>query len=256
MSEEQSKQPNSEQPKSQKTPSATPQEKGAAQPSLLQKVLGVVRSFLPGAISEKLPDGILAGAIAAIFLLLLTLPLVLPPADGATEVAEVAAIEEPQLPPEAIAPEESPLPVEEISPKLSLSEEIVEDDSSSSTLVAPEPAEPIEVSPAPAPKLTPEQYLVVAIQNQISDITNKYGGGVIESIEVNFPGSLLVVQLSNDWYDLSETKQDELANQMFQQARDLDFKKLEAVDPEGVLLARDPVIGSEMIIVQRSLWEL
>ncbi len=256
MSEEQSKQPNSEQPKPEKTPSATPQEKGAAKPSLLQKVLGVVRSFLPEAISQKLPDGVLAGAIAAIFLLLLTLPLVLPTGDGATEVAEVAAIEEPQLPPEAIAPEESPLPVEEVSPEISLSEEIAEDEPSSSTLVAPEPTEPIEVTPAPVPKLTPEQYLVVAIKHQISDITNQYGGGVIESIEVNFPASLLVVQLSNDWYDLDETEQDELANKMFQQARDLDFKKLEAVDPEGVLLAREPVIGSEMIIMQRSLWEL
>jgi hypothetical protein len=65
-----------------------------------------------------------------------------------------------------------------------------------------------------------------------------------------------VVQLSNDWYDLDEAEQDELANQMFQQAQKLDFKKLEAVDPEGVLLAREPVIGSEMIIVQRSLWEM
>jgi hypothetical protein len=255
MSEEQSKQPNSEQPKSQKTPSTTPQEKASSQPSLFQRVLGVVRSFLPGAISQKLPDGILAGAIAAIFLLLLTLPLVLPPTEeGTTEVAEVATIEEPQLP--AIAPEESPLSVEEVSPELSLSEEIAEDELSSSTLVAPEPTEPVEVSPAPAPKLTPEQYLVVAIQNQISDITNQYGGGVIESIEVNFPASLLVVQLSNDWYDLDEAEQDELANQMFQQAQKLDFKKLEAVDPEGVLLAREPVIGSEMIIVQRSLWEM
>lgn len=256
MSKEQPKQPNSEQPEPEKTSSATPQKKVSPQPSLLQRVLGVVRSFLPGAISQKLPDGILAGAIAAIFLLLLTLPLVLPTVDGATEMAELTAIEEPQLPPEAIAPEESPLSVEEISPELSLSEEIAEDESSSSTLVAPEPAEPIEVTPAPVPKLTPEQYLVVAIQNQISDITNQYGGGVIESIQVNFPGSLLVVQLSNDWYDLSDAEQDELANQMFQQARDLDFKKLEAVDPEGVLLARDPVIGSEMIILQRSLWEM
>jgi hypothetical protein len=255
MSEEQSKQPNSEQPKSQKTPSTTPQEKASPQPSLFQRVLGVVRSFLPEAISQKLPDGILAGAIAAIFLLLLTLPLVLPPTEeGTTEVAEVATIEEPQLP--AIAPEESPLSVEEVSPELSLSEEIAEDELSSSTLVAPEPTEPVEVTPAPAPKLTPEQYLVVAIQNQISDITNQYGGGVIESIEVNFPASLLVVQLSNDWYDLDEAEQDELANQMFQQAQKLDFKKLEAVDPEGVLLAREPVIGSEMIIVQRSLWEM
>jgi hypothetical protein len=254
MSEEQPKQPNSEQPKSQKAPSTTPQEKGTAKPSLFQRVLGVVRSFLPEAISQKLPDGILAGAIAAIFLLLLTLPLVLPTVEEVTEVAEVAAIEEPQLP--AIAPEESPLSVEEVSPELSLSEEIAEDELSSSTLVAPEPTEPVEVTPAPAPKLTPEQYLVVAIQNQISDITNQYGGGVIESIEVNFPASLLVVQLSNDWYDLDEAEQDELANQMFQQAQKLDFKKLEAVDPEGVLLAREPVIGSEMIIVQRSLWEM
>lgn len=238
MSEEQSKQPNSEQPEPQKTTSASP--KASPKPSILQGILGAIRSLLPAAISNKLPDGILVGAIAAIFLVLLTLPLVLPSGDRVTEVPEVAAI----------APEESPLSIEDVSSG------IVEDELSSSTLVAPEPASAVEVTPAPAPKLTPEQYLVVAIQNQIADITNQYGGGVIESVQVNFPGSMLVVQLSNDWYDLDEAEQDELANKMLQEAHNLDFKKLEAVDGEGVLLARDPVIGSEMIIMQRSLWEM
>lgn len=236
MSEEQPQQPNSEPaPKTQNTPSS--------KPSLLGGVLGAIRSLLPRGLSQKLSDGMLAGALAAIFLLLLTLPMVLP--NG--KPAEIGAIE--QLP-----REESTLSLEEVSPDISLSEGIVEDESS--ILVAPEPPEPVEVTPAPAPKLTPEQYLVVTIQNEIADITNQYGGGVIESIQVNFPASMLVVQLSNDWYDLDDAEQDELARKMFQQARDLDFKKLEAVDPEGVLLARDPIVGSSMIILQRSLWEM
>ena len=243
MSQEPPTQPNSEQPEPQKTPQETTSPKS----SFLGGVLGVVRSLLPPAISQKLSDGMLAGAIAAIVLILLTLPLVLPSGKPAGEVAEIAAIEQPP-------PEDSTLSLEEISPELP-SEEIVEDESSISTLVAPEPAEPVEVTTVPPPKLTPEQYLIVAIQNQIADITNEYGGGVIESIKVNFPASLLVVQLSNDWYDLDDVEQDELANQMFQQAQDLDFKKLEAIDVEGVLLARDPVIGSDMIILQRSLVE-
>lgn len=237
MSEEQSKQANSEQPEPQKTTSASP--KASPKPSLLRGLLGTIRSLLPAGISNKLSDGILAGAIAAIFLVLLTLPLVFPSGDGATELPEVGAIAS-----------------EEVSSDMLESEAIVEDESSSSTLVAPSPAEIVEVTPAPPPKLSPEQYLVVAIQNQISDITNKYGGGVIESIQVNFPGSMLVVQLSNDWYDLDEAEQDELANKMLEQAHNLDFKKLEAIDAEGVLLAREPVIGSEMVIVQRSLWEM
>lgn len=238
MSEEQPQQPNSEPAeKTQKTPSP--------KPSLWGGVLGTIRSLLPTALSEKLSDGMLAGAIAAILLLLLTLPTILP--NG--QPTEIAAIE--QLP-----PEESVLSLEEVSPDISVSQEIVEDESSISNLVAPEPAEIVEVKPAPAPKLTPEQYLVVTIQNEVADITNQYGGGVIESIQVNFPASMLVVQLSNDWYDLDDAEQDELANKMFQQARDLDFKKLEAIDPEGVLLARDPIIGSEMIILQRSPLEM
>ncbi|MDY6803982.1 MAG: hypothetical protein SXA11_09270 [Cyanobacteriota bacterium] len=236
MSEEQPQQPNSEPaPKTQKTPSP--------KPSLWGGVLGSIRSLLPTALSQKLSDGMLAGAMAAIFLLLLTLPMVLP--NG--QPAEIAAIEQ-------VPPEESTLSLEEISPDISLSEGIVEDESS--ILVAPEPPEAVEVKSAPAPKLTPEQYLVVTIQNEVADITNQYGGGVIESIKVNFPASMLVVQLSNDWYDLDDAEQDELARKMFQQARDLDFKKLEAIDPEGVLLARDPIVGSSMIILQRSLWEM
>ncbi len=235
MSEKQPQQPNSEPaPKTPNTPSP--------KPSLWGGVLGAIRSFLPTALSQKLSDGMLAGALAAIFLLLLTLPMILP--NG--KPAEIAAIE--QLP-----REESTLSLEEVSPDISVSEDILEDESSISNLVAPEPPEPVEVKPAPAPKLTPEQYLVVTIQNEVADITNQYGGGVIESIEVNFPASMLVVQLSNDWYDLDDAEQDDLARKMFQQARDLDFKKLEAVDPEGVLLARDPIVGSSMIILQRSL---
>ena len=66
---------------------------------------------------------------------------------------------------------------------------------------------------------------------------------------------MLIVELSNDWYDLNAEEQDKLANQMFEQAQGLDFSKLQVINSQGRMVARSPAIGSEMIILERSLLE-
>ena len=121
-------------------------------------------------------------------------------------------------------------------------------------LITTEPDLPVEktqleIEPV---KFTPEQYLVISIKNQIADITNRYGGGMVDSIQVNFLSGLLVIQVTDDWYDLDKTAQNQLANNLFKQAQDLDFTKLQIADTTGKLVARSPVVGEQMIILARS----
>ena len=256
MSEDQPKQPNLEQPETEAVhqestetasviPESQPQQQSTtekksvvAKPGFGQQVLGLVRSLLPSSLSQKLSDGLLTGAIASIFVFILVIIFVsVSPSKPATEVANIPIAEET----EAIAPEES-LP-------LSVDPEVLENSFSE----APESME--EIIPSP-PELTPEQTLIVSIQNQIDDLINQYGAGITESLRVNFPSSLLIVELNNDWYDKTEEEQDKLVNQMFQETQDLDFSKLQVINSQGRVIARSSAISSEMIILERSLLEI
>ncbi|NEP83961.1 MAG: hypothetical protein F6K39_41075 [Okeania sp. SIO3B3] len=256
MSEDQPQQPNVEQPETEAfyqestdtasvTPESPPEQQSTtekksvvAKPSLGQQVLGLVRSLLPASLSQKLSDGLLTGAIAGIFVLILVIIFVsFSPDRPPTEVADIPIAEET----EAIALEESlPLTIDSEVPEDSFDE-------------APESVEPIIASP---PELTPEQILIVSIQNQIDDLINQYGGGITESLRINFPSSLLIVELNNDWYERTEEEQDKLVNQMFQEAQDLDFSKLQVMNYQGRVIARSSVINSEMIVLERSLLEI
>ena len=175
-----------------------------------------VRSLLPAAWNQKLSDWGLTGAIAGIVVVVLLTTVALLPKTP-TQVAKA--------PPNTIdAPPE---------------------------LKAPEPPKPVEVEPQPTPELTPEQSLIAAIQNQVAEITGQYGNGMIKSIQANFPGSRLVVKVSDGWYDLKEPKQNKLADDILRRSKELDFSKLEITDMKGTLLARSPVVGSNMVIVKR-----
>ncbi len=244
MSEDQAKQPNSEQPESQtaevsphKSPtpqkSPTQQKSVVAKPGLWQQVLGFVRSLLPESVGQNFSNGLLTVAIASIVIILVIVFVSFPSGQPTTEVADVPIIEDTELP-EVVDSKSSQIP----------------------ELTSPGVPEPVELTTPQPPKLTPEQFLIVSIQNQISDITNQYGGGVIESLKVNFPSSLLIVEISDNWYDLNAEEQDKLANQMFEQAQDLDFSKLQVINSEGRMVARSPVIGSNMIILERAFLEI
>ncbi|CAA9403295.1 hypothetical protein AVDCRST_MAG94-6034 [uncultured Leptolyngbya sp.] len=125
---------------------------------------------------------------------------------------------------------------------------------------APEAPKPIEISPAPSKplppspplKLTPEQALIARIQEQVAAISNRYANGLVQSVQANFRGSRLIVNISDDWYGLSRAQQDKLANELLRRSQDLDFLKLEMVDGAGTLLARSPIVGAEMILFKRT----
>lgn len=126
------------------------------------------------------------------------------------------------------------------------------------------PPKAVPVAPPPAPKPAPEPprpprsteidpnaRLIEAIQAEVSAISDRYSEALILGVEANFVGSRLRLRLSDGWGSLSASQQDQLAQEVFQQVRELGFRRLEIVDERDRLLARSPVIGSEMLIVSR-----
>lgn len=220
-------------------------------PSFLQQLqlrlgglLRTIRLFLPSNLSTKLSDTALTGIIAGIAVILLwTTAAVF--TGKPTEIATVPPVEKvpaptPTIttPPELIAPE--PQPPEEITPPPKV--EIPP---------TPEP-EPIPTpTPTPTIELTPEQALIAAIENQVAEISDRIASGLIQSIQANFRTSNLTVKINDDWYTLKESQQNNLAAEILQRSQELDFTHLEILDSQDRLIARNPVVGTEMVIFKR-----
>ncbi|AKG20605.1 hypothetical protein [Calothrix sp. 336/3] len=111
--------------------------------------------------------------------------------------------------------------------------------------------------PAPIAKeekieITPEQKLIAAIEKQIVEISDGFPvAGLIKSIQADFAGSSLTVKISSDWYTFKPSQQDELAAKILRRAQELDFTHLEITDIADKLIARNPVVGNQMIIFKR-----
>lgn len=112
-------------------------------------------------------------------------------------------------------------------------------------LITPKAAEPVGLI---ASTLTVEPSLTNSIRDRLAKLTKAYGEDLIGSVKANFAGSLLEVEISDRWYQLESKYQSRLANQLFKQVRSLDFTRLEIRDSDGQLVARNAVIGSDMII--------
>jgi hypothetical protein len=93
--------------------------------------------------------------------------------------------------------------------------------------------------------------LIADVQSQVSGIADRYSQGLSQSVQPNFVGSRLRLQLADDWYDLKPAQQDDLAQEVWQRSRALDFSRLEILDRQQHLLARNPVVGDQVIILQR-----
>ncbi|MES1025415.1 hypothetical protein ABN584_21190 [Gloeocapsa sp. BRSZ] len=232
------------------------------------QVLATIRNLLPR--NTSISDSALTGIIAGVVVLLVgTTAFFLSPKSSPPEVAEIppsVVQEEPELlqpitepAPEELEPIIPPLATPE-SPQPSAESPPEEPEiPTPSELVAPEspqpvteiPSEPIIEPMLPVVEPTPEQSLIAAIEKQVAQVSDRYGDGIIESLQANFPANSLTVTLKTDWYNLEPSEQDKLTAQMFEQAKELDFIYLEVIDPQGNLLARSPVIGENMVILKR-----
>ncbi len=104
----------------------------------------------------------------------------------------------------------------------------------------------------PELELTPEQNLVAAINNKITKLVQDYPTELINSAQVNLLQNSLLVNVTDEWYELSESRQNKIANQMLNRSRKFSFQQLELKDNAGTLVARNPVIGEEIIILQNN----
>lgn len=236
--------------------------------------LAKMRSLLPQNLSSKLSDTTLTAILAgtAVVLVWATSAIAFSkptqvadvPSPEPTQVAKAPSPEpqppqvvdvpslEPELPQvvETPSPEPEPPQVAE-TPSPEPEPVIIPSIPTPPELTAPAEPQPVEVIPPPKPEPTPEQTLIATIENQIAAISDR-ANGLIQSIQVNFEGSSLTIQIGNNWYNLKPSEQDDLAAKMFQQARDLDFTRLEITDPQGTRLARSPIVGKDMVILKRS----
>jgi hypothetical protein len=108
-------------------------------------------------------------------------------------------------------------------------------------LTAPTAPQPIEVipsppvpTPTPTVELTPEQTLIAGIENQVTEITDHYANGLIQSIQANFQASRLTIKVSDNWYKLKQSQQNKLVAQTLERSKELDFTHLEITDPKGL----------------------
>ncbi|MFW9259136.1 hypothetical protein [Nostoc sp. CALU 546] len=225
-------------------------------PSFFQQIqlrwgglLRTIRLFLPSNLSTKLSDTALTGIVTGIAVILVwTTTTVF--TGKPTEIATVPPVEEVPVPtptittpPESVTPE--PQPPEEITPPPEVE----------TTPPTPEPEPEVTPTPTPTPtpiiELTPEQALIAAIENQVAEISDRIASGLIKSIEANFRTSNLTVKISDDWYTLQESQQDKLAAEILQRSQELDFTHLEIIDSQKRLIARNPVVGTEIVIFKR-----
>ena len=214
-------------------------------------MLAPIRFLLPINVSAKLSDlgltGIIAGLLAVVVwtTTLFSHPpqvAIIPP-----EPVPVVTTPEPEpiiTPPELIAPAEESKPIEVIpTPEIEVTP-------TPEIEVTPIPEE-VEPTPVPKVELTPEQSLIASIQEQITQEGDSISDGLIQSIQANFAGGSLVIQVKDDWYNLGQSEQDKLAQKLLNESQQLDFTHLEITDSQGDLLARSPVVGKNIIVFKR-----
>ncbi|HEY9626288.1 MAG TPA: hypothetical protein V6C84_03220 [Coleofasciculaceae cyanobacterium] len=110
---------------------------------------------------------------------------------------------------------------------------------------------PSDSSPA-KPSQTADFNRLIKIQDQLAEIATPYSEGLVESVRTS-RHNRLKVRLSNAWYALDPDQQDKLANEVLKRSQKLKFNQLELTNSEGVLLARSPVVGSGVLMLERTL---
>jgi len=197
--------------------------------------LSQIRSRLPLPWSQKLSDPALTGLIVGMFVLLIgTTSAILPSGQSAT----THNLPSPKKPPANLSvPPELSAPVTPTSPQ------------AESEAVAVSP--PATAQAPPLAPLTPEQQRTAKLQEQVTDIGNQYTDGLVQFLQVDFPGHQLRVTLNDGWYNLSSEEQDRLVNEILHQAQEVNLDKLDVTNRQGALLARNPLVGQTMVVLQR-----
>ncbi len=213
------------------------------------RFLRTFRLFLPSSISNNLSDTVLTGIFAVLFVVTIGITT-FTFSPKSVEIATVPPVEEVTTPIPVVEPESTPIPVVEPEPTPI---PVVEPEPTPIPVVEPEP------TPIPVVELTPEESLLVAIENQFAAISivvkskdkQNIISQLIKPIAANFRTSDLKVKIKDIWHNLEKSQQDQLAADILQRSQEMNFIHLEVVDSQDKLIARSPVIGNQMIIFKR-----
>lgn len=120
------------------------------------------------------------------------------------------------------------------------------------TPVSP-PSTPVAEAPMeePPPPPEPERKQILEVQSQVAQVFDQYSQDIVQSVQANFQDERLVIKVSDRWFELSRSEQNQLGTDALERSRKLDFPKLEIRDQSDQLLAREPVVGSNIIVLQR-----
>jgi hypothetical protein len=123
-------------------------------------------------------------------------------------------------------------------------------------LTSPGKSKNLTIKPVPIQvKLTPEQKLIAAVKDKIAAISKEYPQELVSSVATNFLNSSLSVTIGDRWYELDAEGQNRLARDLLKRSQELNFKKLSLQDTSQNLIARNPVVGNEMVIFLRETTE-
>ncbi len=119
--------------------------------------------------------------------------------------------------------------------------------SSSSSL--PIATKPPVITSAGTAAVSPEEALISAVRSQLSTLASQYPAGLISNLELDNERQLATVTLGNLWASLPGEQQQQVAQSLWQQARTYQMAKVEIRSNTGNLLARSPVVGSDMVVI-------
>ena len=245
-----------------------------------------IRSFLPENLASKLSDRALTGIIVAIALIFVGVSVNTfseKPKEVATVPPQTKAPESNSIPKVDLVKSTTPAkPQIAESPLTTEQNQSLSKDTKSSGNIDNLATKEISKTPSPAfqdqnssklekkqtietkqqknPVLTPEQTLIAIVENQITEVTNSlsedskdqvFPNDLINSVQADFASSTLTLKISDDWYSLKQPQQNKVAADILERSKELDFTHLEITDSKNKLIARNPVVGNEMIIFKR-----
>ncbi len=122
----------------------------------------------------------------------------------------------------------------------------------------PRVASPRPVAPATqprvvtTPKATPSPAIDLAeIQTQLGSEVAGIGEGLVASVKTADADRQLKVYLDPSWEGLSAADQGRVAQKLWARSQKLTFSKFELLDSTNALVARSPVVGSNLILMKK-----
>lgn len=108
-----------------------------------------------------------------------------------------------------------------------------------------------ELPPEPEPQLvlSPQEQLIEDIQSRLNQVGDRTAPNLLQSVRASFRTGRLTLQLDSAWSGLESGQRQTLADDLWQAAREMGFRRLELVDADERAIARSPVVGSGMLLL-------